>query len=156
MSKAYILVGVPASGKSTWCHTQQFDWGNTIIASTDTYVEAYATKIGKTYSEVFEGIMPTAVNHMVNTVLWAINRQYDIIWDQTSTTVLSRAKKLRMLPSRYEKIAVVFTTPDADTLMTRLAGRPEKVIPDTVIQTMISKWEEPSKDEGFDKIIYVS
>jgi tRNA uridine 5-carbamoylmethylation protein Kti12 len=93
---------------------------------------------------------------MVDTVLWAVNRQYDIIWDQTSTTVLSRAKKLRMLPSRYEKIAVVFTTPEPDELLIRLASRPEKVIPDTVIQTMISKWEEPSIDEGFDKIIYVS
>jgi tRNA uridine 5-carbamoylmethylation protein Kti12 len=61
-----------------------------------------------------------------------------------------------MLPSRYEKIAVVFTTPEPDELLIRLASRPEKVIPDTVIQTMISKWEEPSIDEGFDKIIYVS
>jgi predicted kinase len=153
MPKAYILVGVPASGKSTWCHTQQFDWGNTIIASTDTYVEAYATKIGKTYSEVFEGIMPTAVNHMVDTVLWAVNRQYDIIWDQTSTTVASRLKKFRMLPD-YEHIAVVFQTPDEEEHQRRLKTRPGKVIPEAVLFDMVWNFEMPTEEEGFQEIWY--
>ena len=155
MPKAYILVGVPGSGKSTWISKAPVDWANTVVASTDNYVEREAKRLGKTYSEVFNDVMPDAVNHMAKTVVDAVSNKQDIIWDQTSTTRHTRAKKLRMLPNNYETIAVVFPTPDKKELTRRLGSRPGKVIPDEVMTNMISKWEEPSVDEGFDKIIYV-
>lgn len=154
MPKAYILVGVPGSGKSTWISTAPVDWSNTVVASTDNYVEQEAKRQGKTYTEVFKDVMPAAVNYMAKTVVNAIKNKQDIIWDQTSTTRHTRAKKLRMLPSDYETIAVVFPTPEQKELSRRLSNRPGKTIPDDVIQSMINKWEEPSEDEGFDKIIH--
>lgn len=156
MPKAYILVGVPGSGKSTWISKAPVDWNNTVVASTDNYVEQEAKRQGKTYTEVFKNVMPTAVKHMANTVIDAVRKNQDIIWDQTSTTRHTRAKKLRMLPSNYQTIAVVFPTPDEKELARRLGSRPGKTIPDEIIKDMISRWEEPSSDEGFDKIIYVS
>lgn len=155
MAKAYILIGVPGSGKSTWINTAPVDWNNTVIASTDNYVEQEAKRQGKTYTEVFNDVMPDAVKYMVQTVVDAVRNNQDIIWDQTSTTRHTRAKKLRMLPSNYETIAIVFPTPDKKELSKRLGSRPGKTIPDEVISNMISKWEEPSEDEGFDKIIYM-
>lgn len=155
MPKAYILVGVPGSGKSTWISKAPVDWSNTVVASTDNYVEREAKRQGKTYSEVFNEVMPDAVKHMANTVIDAVGNKQDIIWDQTSTTKHTRVKKLRMLPVNYETIAVVFSTPDKKELSRRLGSRPGKTIPDEVINNMISKWEEPSEDEGFDKIIFV-
>jgi predicted kinase len=152
MSKCYQLVGVPASGKSTWIKNQTWALGLTVV-STDTFVEDYAKKVGKTYSEVFKDYMPTAVDLMVEQVVFARKHGHTIIWDQTSTTVESRKKKFRMLRD-YEHIAVVFKTPDADELARRLSSRPGKNIPYEVMTSMIKNWQEPTLDEGFAEIWY--
>ena len=150
MPKVYVLVGVPGSGKSTWVDSQ--DWALTCArVSTDKWVEIYAKEVGKTYSEVFVDFMPTAVDLMAKEVVAARDMKRDIIWDQTSTTVKSRAKKFAMLPD-YEHIAVVFKTPEHKELMRRLSSRPGKEIPDHVIASMIASWEDPSEDEGFKEI----
>jgi predicted kinase len=150
MPRCYQLVGVPGSGKSTWTRNQIWALGLTIV-STDAFVEDHARAQGKTYSEVFADYMPTAVDLMSKVVVHAREHGHDIIWDQTSTTVASRAKKFRMLPN-YEHIAVVFRTPDHTELMRRLMSRPGKEIPDHVIASMIASWEEPTQEEGFAEI----
>lgn len=155
MPKAYILVGVPGSGKSTWIANQSFNFDKTVVASTDYHVEKYAKEVGKTYSDVFKEFMPRAVHLMIDDVLDAFEHDLDVVWDQTSTTVHSRAKKLRMIPVNYEKIAVVFQTPDTDELMKRLASRPGKEIPQEVISQMVNNFEKVSEQEGFDKVINV-
>ena len=150
MPKCYQLIGVPGSGKSTWGSEQEWALGLTIV-STDAFVEDYAKAQGKTYSEVFTDYMPTAVNLMAEQVVFAREHGHDIIWDQTSTTIASRARKFRMLPN-YEHIAVVFKTPEHTELMRRLMSRPGKEIPDHVIASMIASWEEPTEEEGFKEI----
>jgi predicted kinase len=154
MPKCYQLIGVPGAGKSTWIKNQVWALGLTTV-STDVFVEDYAKSQGKTYSEVFKDYMPTAVDLMVKVVVHAREHGHDIIWDQTSTTVKSRAKKFNMLPD-YEHIAVVFRTPDRDELDVRLSGRPGKHIPKNVVDAMISDWEEPTEEEGFTQIWYAS
>jgi predicted kinase len=150
MPKCYQLIGVPASGKSTWIKNQDWALGLTII-STDPFVEDYARAHGKTYSEVFVEYMPTAVELMANQVVFAREHGHTVIWDQTSTTVKSRERKFRMLPD-YDHIAVVFRTPDRAELDVRLSGRPGKHIPKNVIDSMIASWEEPTLEEGFKEI----
>lgn len=150
MPTAYILIGIPASGKSTWIKSQRWS-NNCVIASTDSYVEAFARSVNKTYSEVFDQVMPTAVDQMVNDVINAYESSKDIIWDQTSTTIASRKKKLKMLDG-YTKIAIVFKIPEMEELMKRLSSRPGKVIPWNVVSQMISSFEHPSLEEGFDQI----
>ena len=98
--------------------------------------------------------MPDAVRMMTEAVINARNLGKDIIWDQTSTTVLSRKKKFNMLPN-YHAIAVVFRTPPESELMKRLANRPGKTIPWSVVSGMINSFEMPSEDEGFKEIWYV-
>jgi predicted kinase len=150
MPKCYQLIGVPGSGKSTWIKNQDWALGLTIV-NTDSFVEDYAREQGKTYSEVFKDYMPRAVELMAEQVVFAREHGHTIIWDQTSTTVASRAKKFRMLPD-YEHIAVVFRTPDRDELDVRLSGRPGKHIPKNVVDAMIEGWEEPTVEEGFKEI----
>jgi predicted kinase len=150
MAKCYQLIGVPGSGKSTWIDTQ--DWALSCAkVSTDKWVEIYAKEVGRTYSQVFVDFMPTAVDLMAKEVIAAREMGRDIIWDQTSTTVKSRARKFNMLPD-YEHIAVVFRTPEHKELFRRLWSRPGKEIPEHVIASMIASWEEPSLDEGFTEI----
>ena len=129
MKQLYVLVGVPASGKSTWIKNQDWALGLNIV-STDVWVEDYANRMGKTYSDVFDEYMPTAVKLMADHAVKCRENNHDIIWDQTSTTVLSRAKKIRM------------------------ASRAGKVVPMEIVESMIANWEEPTKEEGFDEIWY--
>jgi predicted kinase len=154
MPKCYQLIGVAGSGKSTWIKDQIWALGLTVV-STDSWVELEAQRQGKTYSEVFTDYMPTAVDLMAKQVVFARENDHTIIWDQTSTTIASRAKKFRMLPD-YEHIAVVFKTPEHTELMRRLMSRPGKEIPDHVIASMIASWEEPTEEEGFKEIWYAS
>ena len=152
MPKCYQLVGVPGSGKTTWIDNHAWTIPCAKI-STDKWVDIYAREVGKTYSEVFTDFMPTAVDLMAKEVVMARGMDRDIIWDQTSTTVKSRARKFNMLPD-YEHIAVVFKTPEHKELIRRLWSRPGKEIPDHVIASMISFWEEPTIEEGFKEIWY--
>jgi len=152
MPKCYQLIGVPGAGKSTWYSNQ--DWMKDMAyVSTDMFVEEHAKSVGKTYSEVFNDFMPTAVDLMVEEVIKAREAGKDIIWDQTSTTLASRTRKFNMLPDYYH-IAVVFKTPEHKELMRRLKSRPGKVIPKRVIQQMTTHWEDPSEEEGFKEIWY--
>jgi predicted kinase len=153
MPKCYQLIGVPGSGKSTWICNQIWAQGLTVV-STDTFVEAYANAQDQTYSQVFEDYMPTAVDLMVQQVVFAHQHGHTVIWDQTSVTVASRRKKFRMLPD-YQHIAVVFKTPEPDELSRRLASRPGKIIPEEIVQDMIDRFEMPTLEEGFQEIWHV-
>lgn len=148
--RLYVLVGVPGSGKSTWVEKQA--WAkDCAYVSTDKWIEGHAEAMGKTYSEVFDEFMPQAVQMMSKDVVEAQAVGKDIVWDQTSTTVMSRKRKFMMLPEYYA-IAIVFKTPEKEELEKRLASRPGKNIPKNVMQSMISKFEMPTKEEGFREI----
>jgi len=103
---------------------------------------------------VFSEYMPIAVRLMANQALICQANGLDVIWDQTSTTAVSRIRKFNTLP-KYEHIAIVFRTPDLDVLKERLASRPGKDVPWEVVQGMIDNWEEPTEEEGFKEIWYV-
>ena len=150
MPKCYQLVGVPCSGKSTWANNQY--WTATCAyVSTDKWIEIFAKELGSTYTNIFQAWMPIAVDSMTKEVVLARDMGRDIVWDQTSTTVKSRAKKFAMLPD-YEHIAVVFETPQTSELIKRLASRPGKEIPWDVVGGMINNFEMPTLEEGFTEI----
>ena len=152
----WMLVGVPGSGKSTWIDYQldhRDAQENVTVASTDDYIELVASSQHKTYNEVFKDVIKDAEKVMYQGVRFATENNMDIIWDQTNLTRKSRAKKLIMIPDRYEKIAIVFPTPDEDELQRRLASRPGKTIPEHILGGMIEMLEYPKKDEGFDSVL---
>lgn len=154
MAKCYQLIGVPGAGKSTWVSTQE--WAvDCVVVSTDKFVEQYAASLGKTYNEVFDEFMPEAVNLMCQEVIVARAQGKDIIWDQTSTSIKSRKRKFNMLRD-YSHIAVVFKTPEADELARRLASRPGKNIPQQVMDRMITSWDEPTLEEGFEQVWFAA
>lgn len=152
MPGCYQMVGVPGAGKSTWIKNQIWALGMPVI-STDAFVEDYALTQDKTYNQVFDQYMSTAVDLMSKQVMFYRAASVDLIWDQTSVTVKSRRKKFSMLPD-YEHIAVVFATPDTDELARRLNSRPGKIIPDHVVRSMITNFEMPTTAEGFSQIWY--
>ena len=152
MPTLYMLIGVPASGKSTWVKQNK---GSALVASSDDYIEKQAEKMGSTYSDVFDDFIKAANTYAVSTARRAFSDNMDLIWDQTNLTKNGRKNKLKMVPNSYKKVAVFFPTPHEDVLKKRLAGRPGKTVPDYVISSMIKTIERPSKEEGFDEIIVV-
>lgn len=152
--KLYMLIGVPGSGKSTWIANQ--DWTKDIpVVSSDKFIDEHAAKEGKTYNEVFKDYIKIATHLMENQVLICKANNTNIIWDQTNTSVKSRKAKLDKLDG-YEKIAIVFRTPERSELDVRLSGRPGKHIPKNVVDSMIANLEEPTEEEGFKEIWYAS
>lgn len=145
----YVLVGLPASGKSTWAEQQKFE--NTVLVNTDKHVEAFAKAHNQTYSEVFTDYMPQAIGLMMDEVREAVAEGKNIIWDQTSTTRASRVRKFNHTMN-YKKVAVIFRTPEPEEHKRRLASRPGKEIPIDVLAQMSEQWEEPTLEEGFDEI----
>ena len=144
-----MMIGVPGSGKSTWI--KKHNTGGTMVASSDAYIDTEAERQGKTYNDVFKSTIKAANNHAQSVAKKAFELGLDLIWDQTSTTIASRARKFNALPD-YEHIAVVFATPELNELHRRLASRPGKNIPSDVMVQMIKGLQMPTTDEGFKEI----
>lgn len=151
MPELIMLIGVPASGKSTWVK-KNFDPMQYNLLSTDNYIESVAEKEGITYNEAFKDHIKKATDNMNKMAKDAFSNNRNVIWDQTNLSKKSRKAKLAMVPSRYKKRAVFFVTPNEQEHMRRLDSRPGKSIPKHIIKTMIDVIEFPSLSEGFDEI----
>lgn len=153
--RLFMLVGAPGTGKSTWIATQPFDWSKTVVASSDGHIERHAKQHNSTYSNVFQNYIGKATELMHADIADAIQKEYDIVWDQTNMAANARRSKLKKIPDNYEKYAVVFLPPKDEEHARRLANRPGKHISPEVVASMISKFEMPSEKEGFDHIIVI-
>lgn len=152
MPTFYMLIGVPASGKSTW---REANAKNAEIISTDDIIEKIADGQNKTYDEVFKDNIKAATSIAARRAKSAFADERDIVWDQTNLTRKSRASKLSMVPKHYKKVAIYFPTPHPEVHKKRLAGRPGKTIPDYVLDSMAKSLEPPTKAEGFDDIVVI-
>ena len=150
MPTLYMLVGVPASGKSTWLAKNKSPDG--VVVSSDNHIEAIAKKQGKTYNDVFKDAVKIASGKMNIDARMAFNAGLDVYWDQTNLNAKTRRGKLAMVPDNYRKVAVVFPTPDEEEHKRRLGSRPGKSIPDNIMQSMMGNFEYPTTAEGFDEV----
>jgi hypothetical protein len=149
MPKFYMLIGVPASGKSTW---RQAHAGHAEIISTDDIIDHRAASQGLTYNDVFKDTIKDATELANRHAYKAFLLGKDVVWDQTNLTAKSRKPKLALVPEHYEKIAVVFLTPEDAEWQRRLASRPGKSIPQNILMGMRDSLVFPDPEEGFDKI----
>jgi len=156
MPVIYILVGPPASGKSTWRESYLSKISDpTAVLSTDDLIEDYATQNNMDYNQAFKEV---SFSDLEKTMFFkfreALARSENIIVDRTNMRVKSRNRFLASVPKTYKKIAVVFEI-DTAHLFSRLHDRAEKTgkfIPEKNVLDMISTYQEPTMDE-FDSII---
>lgn len=155
MPRLTLMCGIPCSGKSTYVRETLVETDPTaVILSTDDFIERYAKEVGKSYVEVFEEAIDPAGLHLDNTLIDAISRQQNIIWDQTNITKSTRIAKLVKFPPDYERHCVCVYT-DLRTALLRNSQRHGKFVPRDVIVRMDTQFVPPSDDEGFHHITHL-
>ena len=152
---AYIMVGLPGSGKSTYVETELAGFKHDLVSS-DAYIEAKAKEEGKTYGEVFQKYVKDATKNLKNTLDKAIAAKHNIICDQTHMSRKARKEKIDKLQG-YEIIAVTFEIP-LDELKRRRDKRVNetgKTVPQHIMDSMATSYQPPEYSEGFDEIIVI-
>ena len=152
-----MLIGPPASGKSTYA--KRFDSLGYQHISTDSYIEAEATRQGKAYMDVWKEVANAADANMKRQIKAFISAKQNVLWDQTNMTVKSRAGKIAMLKKHgYTVIAVAFEI-SPNELKKRAAGRKEatgKEIPGWIVKNMMQTYVRPTEDEGFAEVSIIT
>lgn len=154
MPKCTILVGVPASGKSTWVQKNMSE--RTWVVSTDNIIESLANRYGFTYNEIFKETIRFADMVMVKHMIMNAEIGYDLIIDRTNMSEKSRRQYITKLKKYgYTFDAVVFETPEKEEWNRRLNSREGKTIPAEVLKKMQDSYEIPLHSEGFEKITFI-
>jgi predicted kinase len=159
MPKMIILVGPPASGKSTWREKFLRESSETwVVASTDDLVDAWAAERNMTYNEAHGKAPWGSFNKTFKyAVRDALTAGKNLIIDRTSMSSKNRKDYFKNLPEGYEVEAVVFVV-DQVELERRMKARFEqtgKSVPHVALLSMNKRYEAPSKEEGFTTITYV-
>lgn len=152
---AIFLVGIPASGKSTYANRPEYD--NYIKISSDEYITHKANLHGMTYDEAFKkyrGNIKRYVNYSINE---CVKTEQSFIIDQTNTYQPARVKKLNLIPDTFIRRAVVFPIEYRDAIMRAdiRFNKTGKFISHKVIRDFYDQFIYPSLSEGFDEIIEI-
>lgn len=146
MSKMYLMIGAPGSGKSTYIknHAQPDD----IIISRDVIrysmvdeKEYFFSKEKKVYQELLKRI-----NHAIS-----LNTTFYV--DQTSLNRKSRKGLLDQVCHRPDTIIAVYIKKSLSDILSQNALRTGRAfVPETAVINMFAALEEPTFDEDFDEI----
>lgn len=130
-----VMVGLPATGKSTRVREHSTMNPDVFVYSTDSLLEEWAAEEGKTYNEVFNDLIDNATREMNRMLGSAIRNRMDIVWDQTNLSVRKRAKIIRRMRNANYRVECECIVPpeagwisDQKTWKHRLESRPGKTI----------------------------
>lgn len=105
---AFVLVGLPGSGKSTWARNHP---RRLAIASSDHYIRQIAVSEGLAYKEAFEQHNKKSFFLMKERVKSLVRDGKSFIWDQVNLTRKKRASIYGLLHRTHRVVFVVFLTP---------------------------------------------
>lgn len=155
----YLLCGLPGSGKSSFRDQLAKSYNGSedlFVYSTDDYIEEVARRDETTYSDIFKNTIDDATSFMNESLEFAIKEGKTIIWDQVNHTRKKRQKIMNKtkIAHGYDIVCCYFPVcvTHYDEWRKRLEFRPGKEIRESVLQKMISSFEEPQDSEGFNYI----
>lgn len=149
---AYVLVGLPGSGKSTWAasHPEHLP-----IASTDAFVEAYAAKNQLTYAEAFKQHFSQAKLLFKQRLNELIAANSTFIWDQPNISARKRRAVYNKLHPTHRVVFVCFCVP-IDICIARVEERKRKA-GEFINSNLIKLWSSmvtfPERGEPADGVI---
>ena len=147
-----MLIGPTLSGKSTYIRN---NYPNVQVISRDEIVmEVFGSR---DYNLAFKEVDQKEVDRVLATRIKEANDlKTSVIIDMTNMTVKRRMATLRNFDKDFSRIAVVFPILSDEEYSKRNIGRnakENKWIPPFVIKSMIDSYQEPTLDEGYDRII---
>lgn len=153
MKEIVYLVGLPASGKTTYRKTH---FPECAVISNDEVTEAFAAQNGLSYAEAWQHLSSRDVREEgLKRFDQAVRNGQNIVIDNTNLTAEARAM---YRAEGYILKAVVFNLDEAERLK-RAQKRKHgggKCIPESVVREMREKYAPPSAEEGFKEIVYVA
>lgn len=148
-----MMVGLPASGKSTLAAALHRVLPDAAYISSDAYIESKAAERGQTYGECFHELIEEAGAYAREETRNALTKGRHIIHDQTNLTKKSRKSKLVLIPPSYIKAALSVSVRE-DIRKERLAARSfDKFIPPDVDERMQATFMFPHTEEGFHTVM---
>lgn len=159
VAKCLFLVGLPASGKTTFIIDNNLSFSHSIL-STDDIIQNFAKANSVTYNYVFNDLIKISNKIFEQNITDCVQRGLDIVIDRTNLSSGSRARILnrihevgKLATIKYDCKAVVFDKPETSEWLNRLASRKDKIIPENVLCSMERSYQLPTLSEGFTSII---
>lgn len=142
--KICVVVGIPGSGKSTYCEEITKNNPTFKCVSSDTIRKELlgSEEDQSDNSRVFYIMQNKALNYL--------EEGYNVLYDATNITRKSRAAILSKVPNWVQKEAIICWAP-IEMCIERDANR-ERSVGKSVIQKMLRNYQVPYFDEGFDRI----
>lgn len=141
-----MLVGIPASGKSTVAEDLKRDRDDIIYLSSDKLREELLNDVNNQDNNSLVFV------EMAKRTREALKDGKHVIYDATNISRKKRRGLLQQLPKNIEKIVIYMATP-YKTIVERNQNR-DRVVPQEVIDRMYKNMQIPIYSEGWDKIIY--
>lgn len=155
----YMLVGLPASGKTTWAMKFIDSNPSAIYLSTDKIIEDIGISRGySTYNEAFANVKFDEAQKEFNRLLKeAYLNEKTIVWDQTNLSKKSRMNKLKAVPKSYTKYAVVFNIAEEKRVeyANKRFEETGKHISHDIAENMKKDMDTFFIEEGFTQILYI-
>lgn len=147
-----MLIGPTLSGKSTYIRN---NYPNTEVISRDEIVmEVFGSR---DYNLAFKEVDQKEVDRVLSTRLKEANDlKTNVIIDMTNMVVKRRMSTLRNFDKDFSRIAVVFPILSDEEYTKRNIDRnakENKWIPPFVIKSMVDSYQEPTLEEGYNRII---
>jgi len=151
MSTIYIAVGLPGSGKSTYAKNFIKDKDIEYLSSDELRAVFGSGETDQTCTNQVFGHIKRKVDEF-------LKDGKNVLVDATSVNRKERADYITTAKKYGAKVVVLVFKMDRQGLIDRNKKRGQeggRVVPDWVIDKMLTKYEEPSTSEGIDEVIYV-
>lgn len=149
MSKLFIMMGAPGSGKTTWCKNN--------VPKNAAYIsrDEIRFSIIKDKDSYFSK-EKIVYNIFINKINEALESGLDVYADQTSLNAGSRKKLINALNKKPDEIIGIYFTTPLDIVLQRNAQRTGRaLVPEDVVVNMFNSLTRPTLDEGFTEILEV-
>lgn len=147
-----MLIGPTLSGKSTYIRN---NYPNTTVISRDEIVmEVFGSR---DYNLAFKEVDQKEVDRVLALRLKEANElKANVIIDMTNMVVKRRMATLKNFDESFSRVAVVFPILSDEEYTKRNIDRnakENKWIPPFVIKSMVDSYQEPTLEEGYNRII---
>lgn len=128
MPTIYLMIGVPASGKTTWAKEKLKELDNAIYIGSDSIrLELWGNEQDQQHNrETFQEVF--------NRIAKAAKEKKNIVYDATNISRKEKENILKLLTNDYTKIGVKMSTPIKDCYKRNL--KRNRIVPEKVIGKM--------------------